>query len=101
VLIDQQGIVRDIAASPLAPPTGSAQVDSTVKSVAGKIPALLTTAVGRPLITSRCAGNGSAVGKSKWRIDVKGRRLERAAGGIAPQMTVNGAGNAQAFVRRK
>ena len=44
ILVDKQGIVRAVAAFPLVSDTIDAQIDSAVKSIAGKIPALLTKA---------------------------------------------------------
>jgi hypothetical protein len=99
-LIDRKGTVRAIATVPLASDT--ALVDSTVKSFAGKIPALFASAVRLRRMTVYCAGNGSAVGDNlKWTTDLKGRRLD--GGGVlrAPQMAIDGARSARILVLRK
>jgi hypothetical protein len=98
VLVDKHGIVWDIATPPFAPPTGSTQVDSAVKSLAAKIPALLSAPVERAPITAHNAGNGSSGGKSKWSIDAKGRRIEIEPGAKAPQIVVDGVGSARTFL---
>jgi hypothetical protein len=101
-LIDKQGIVRAVAGAPLAPDSGSAQVDSAVKSIAGKIPALLNTAIKQRRMTAYDAAYRAAVDdNSKWTSDLKGRRLERAGAMIAPQMVIDGARSAGTLLRRK
>jgi peroxiredoxin len=101
-LVDKHEIVRAIAKVPPALEPLDAQVDSTVQAIAGKIPALLATAVKRPRMAAHEAGNGSAVGDNvRWTVDVKGRSLKRAASVKAALVALRGAGSAEMFMRRK
>ncbi len=89
-LIDKHGIVQAVAAFPLTFDTVDAQVDSTAKSIAGKIPALLNTAVKQRRIAAQYAADGATGGdNSKWTSDLKGRRLERTGAMIAPQRVIS------------
>jgi hypothetical protein len=99
-LIDKQGTVRAIAMAPLT--SDAAQVDSTVKSIAGKIPALLATAIKQRRTTSHDATYTAAPSdNSKWASDLKGRKFDRGGAAKAPQMLIDCVRGAQTFLQRK
>jgi hypothetical protein len=95
ILIDTKGIVRDIAYVEFP------RIDSIVQSVAGKIPALLATAIQQRHIKPRTASNGATIGAiSRWSGDLKGRRLKSEGAANAPQLLIGGAGSVKVLNRR-
>ncbi len=101
-LIDRQGAVQAMAAVPLTLDTVDAQIDSTVKSFAEKIPPLLMTAIGQRRMATHYAACGAAArDNAKWTNDLKGRQLERVGVAKASQRLVDGARNTGTFLRGK
>jgi peroxiredoxin len=101
VLIDKQGFVQAVAAVPLSLDTLDAQIDSTVKSFAGEISALLTAAIKQRRMGGHCAAYGPVGDNAGWTSDLKGRKLERAGAAKASQRLVDCARNAGTFLRGK